>query len=495
MRILRWTMAALALATLGCAGVGGEDQPGPAPDGGGSKGPVDVPDRLAPFLPANQRPAEVGTQDGAAFVRYDGLTLLAIEAAWPSSLQIVSRTDAKLLAVYWDDPTRSFGLVEADKRGDGVALIEVPLVPDSGLPRNNCAEGKVSLQAPLSGDQKVRGCVRPGAPGRLVGKFEIGNDDVKVLEGEYDARGQRVGTWTLRDDGGRLVSTGEFVDDRPFGRWTFGDQDQEGPDGATDEARSYAFVDGQTTDAPLAWLPVGSADDHPYEGASLALLDADLAAGWVHAVATYRGSAAVGRAPATCPTPGGERRLLLHADRREPAGDFVVNGLAFDGEPCTTPEQAAAATQEADAAFAADAHPPDALPAQLLGPAQRLELKADAAVTVPLPFEGTPHTLSLRVHDDPVTLEDQLSQPDLLDGSWESDERSTVWRIAVGLDRDEIESLWIRWPTNCPDAVWLEGLVVQGRAVAPVYRTDACDHGSRWVVGRVLEVPPDEPPP
>ncbi|MEQ1572597.1 MAG: hypothetical protein ABMA64_43655 [Myxococcota bacterium] len=389
--------------SLACSGVAPEVVDPEVDPGTG--GPLDLPDRLAAFVPAGVRPTAAGVDDDGAYVRYGPLAPSAVVASWPSDVRVASRSDQAAVGVYWSDAERRFGVLTVAREGTGLTLRDHDVVP-VGLERGACPEGQVELFAPWAtgGDGLVRACAATGAPPRPLGVFRVEDRGVVRLEGEFGPDGGRTGTWTSRDAAGAVVSTGAFADDRPFGRWVFGSEPSD-PDaayladnphpgahaGEVPSVTSFAFVDGATEDAPLAYLPLDSADPHPYGEVEVAFGDADLAAGWVHLSATYRGGVGAGPAPQICPPDGrGERALSLRPDRRAPSVDLPIRALAFDGEPCTDALLADQARAAAVERFAADRHADGAPPARSSWPAVRVPLAAASEVKVALPFERHP---------------------------------------------------------------------------------------------------------
>jgi hypothetical protein len=338
-------------------------------------------------------------------------------------------------------------------------------------------------------------CLVVGGEPTPIGPFRIERNDVGVVEGTWSAGGLREGVWTVRDDGGNVVSTGAYAASVPVGTWTFT------VDGVE---RAVPYVDGVPTDVPSAQLPSSRVPARRTASSKLEILDVDLVAGWVAASERWT---LVEEPPAVvraCPAAGrldpkeGLRLLLLRPGFRTPVGEWTVYDTAVDPAPCSTEDTAAAAITAANAAFVEHG----------LDPLERTSLVAPTGGTTPFQpgsdptrFEFEGHTVSIRGTDKELPLEEQLRVPDLLAGSWVTDTNQIVRSASVSIDGQEVDTVWIRWPAACPGGATVEGAILQdvapGALVSVLYRSvdvmpgpTCVAAGSLWTVGGPIHLEP-----
>lgn len=504
---VRWLVGGTVLAFgLACAGGGPTETPPPekpppiVPDPSEPDAPkVEVPDLLTPFLPPTPAPSEVTAIDGIHRARYDDLSVDVAVRGWGGPIGTVKRTDKRVIGGMWAGDRVVLAVVDDLEPGLLVSVDEK--VPDLKLGSEGCGEGQVAVRVPWPGGASLAACLVVGGVPTPIGPFRIERNGVGVVEGAWSAEGLREGGWTLRDDGGQLVATGAYVASVPVGVWTFS------VDGVE---RSVSYVDGIPTDVPSAQLPSSRIPPRTTATSKFEILDVDLAAGWVAASERWTLPDDPSAPVRACPAAGrldpkeGLRLILLRAGFRTPVGEWTVFDTAVGEGACTTEDAAAAAITAANAAFVE--HGLDPLGKTALVPPTGGTTPFQAGAE-PTRFVVGAHTVSIRASNKDLPLEEQLQVPDLLAGSWVTDTRQVVRSAAVAIDGQEVDTLWIRWPAECPGGANVEGAIVDtvdGRdLVSVVYRSvdvsrpaDALSaptcaaSGSLWTVGGPIHLDP-----
>ena len=245
------------------------------------------------------------------------------------------------------------------------------------------------------------------------------------------------------------------------------------------------YVDGQAQDIPFAQLPTAGADGRPWARARFEILDADLPEGLVAASIRFTLAEEAGRA-AACPAIGrtdpreGLILALIRAGYRDPVAQWLVYDVTLEGQPCTDEAAAAATLQQANAAFAERGLDPNRRPA-LIAPSG--DADPFAAPGVQLVVDG--HTWSIGPSEGgEMPLEAQLTAPDLVAGSWASENGQTAQVATIRVDDQPVDELRVRWPEGCAGGSAVAGALADGPHVAIVYRTAVCAGGGPAVDDR-----------